>query len=151
MACLCVGFAMSLGLLASQADEPVPPVAEAPSPALAEIQRQRAVFGSPLAGTTFGEAASDEDFTEAYRRVATPGDGTSTPHSPAREFSPTPDPRARYVAALRDAARLVETAAADLEDADAFAEADELRERAAQLRLQVRQPTTPPAKQAPAK
>lgn len=136
-------WAMGCALALAQAEAPLPAPKVDPQ-TLEEIQRQRAKFESPLSGSSFApvDEQGQEDaeaFAEAYQRAAAecrlsmplPADNVAT-------FA-APDPRARYVTALRDAARLLDATAADLEDAEAFAEADELRTRAQKLRLDARQ------------
>jgi hypothetical protein len=140
-------LALSVALVQAE----MPPLAKGTVDAetLQEIQRQRAQFESPLAGSSFdagdeaGDATSDA-FAEAYRRVAAEREATpfATPALP--EVMPldpgAPTPRVRFVNALRDAARLLDTAAADLEEVESYAEADALRARAKTLRRQARQP-----------
>ena len=82
-------------------------------------------------------------FAEALQRMAEEhADHAQAEPTTMSDVEPLPDTRARFAAALRNTARVLEVTAADLEDVAAYDEADELRKRAAQLRFDARQALT---------
>lgn len=134
--------AMSGWFAAAQAETPAVVGKKAPLPVIEEIQRRRAEFESPTAGSSFADndGADSSAFAEALQRVASER-SDNAPVMPARISNtvPLPEVRGRFAAALREAARVLEETAADLEDVAAYNEADELRNRAAKLRFDARE------------
>jgi hypothetical protein len=137
------GAATFLVLAAAQAQAPLPKV----SPNVIEqLDQARAIQGSPLAGTSFAD--SGHEFADSVREVAGQrfGEAGGMPLATVRNAAP----RELFVTALREAARVLEEAAADLEDSEAYQEADALRDRAKSLRLGAREaansPTGKPSK-----
>jgi len=141
---------------AKRACVPQPPKPTQSAPEELELlNRIRREVGSPLeaslfqgrSSTTSGEKQSAPSFEAAYSAAAegmrNDGPETSWAGRILPEGTEGANPLAVYTRALRAAARRLEMAAADLEDAEHYENADQLRERARQLRLDARAARSP--------
>mgnify|MGYP007059396213 FL=1 len=109
------------------------------------LNRIRGQIGSPLEGSSFLDAAETPEgepagFDEAYSKASQNADAAKPLwQRPDSSYVPPAEPEVTYRQALRDAARVLDEGAANLEDANAFEQADALRQRADQLRELARQ------------
>jgi hypothetical protein len=126
-------------------DEQDPEATQAPSE-LELLNRIRSQIGSPLGSSLFesGDGDAADSFNTAYRREAL--ESLSDP-APLYRSSPLleqqRDPHSLYSAALRDAARTLDTRAADLEDEASYELADQLRTWAGKMRSDARDVVAP--------
>lgn len=124
-----------------------PAVAPAELKLLSEIRHE---IGSPIDASAFGAAIGDgpgapeASFDAAYRKAAAQGEFHAVPFPPPRaaeslgQPSGPPNPERQFHASLREAARHLEATAADLEDAEQFDRADQLRAWTMKLRRAAR-------------
>ena len=124
---------------------------EATPPELAMLHKIRRDVGSPLDESIFetaaGEGGDEGAFDETYSReaAAPESDRFALPERALwRSVANEPvEPSARHGAALRSAARLLDVGAGDLEDAESYELADDLRGWANQLREHARGEAAP--------
>ena len=83
---------------------------------------------------------SGDDFNESFLREAAQ-QSREIDTAPRSEWRPSIDAESHYRSALRDAARILDLRAADLEDIEAYEQADDLRKRAQSLRSGARIPS----------
>lgn len=119
---------------------------------LAELEQIRRTIGSPVSGSIFApsgddaspaEAAAGPTFGDAYEQLTREQSDESgwqrlQPANNSDESDWLLKPQSQATSALRDAARLLENAAAQLEEQDAYRRADRLRVWARRLRHDAR-------------
>ena len=118
-----------------------PQAVDVPRPELELLNEIRGQIGSPLDASLFDKAEdtqSDDSFGATYRREASES-GEHNSLLPTRDacqplHTEPIDPHTRYRTSLRNAARVLDESAADLEELESYELADDLRLRASELR-----------------